>query len=199
MAFNLLTWNRLEGATRNENQIENALRFEVRDPLWLLTRQWQFGEFEGEDAGTAAFSRIETLRSAAGFSGKSGAEPQVFDFQKTPFEMAVESENCLPEIPLRLEMGRHFFRLLKKLISILFRPVSLSFRLYGNIFAGENILEAMQNIVPALAPILPIPFYFLELLVGLVQALVFTLLTAVFTLLICEHEEEHGGEAKAHD
>ena len=85
-----------------------------------------------------------------------------------------------------------------EVVSILFRPVSLSFRLYGNIFAGENILEAMQNIVPGLAPFLPIPFYFLELLVGLVQALVFTLLTSVFTLLICEHEEEHGEKAKAH-
>ena len=85
-----------------------------------------------------------------------------------------------------------------EVVSILFRPVSLSFRLYGNVFAGENILEAMQNVVPTLAPFLPIPFYFLELLVGLVQALVFTLLTSVFTLLICEHEEEHGEEAKAH-
>jgi F-type H+-transporting ATPase subunit a len=86
-----------------------------------------------------------------------------------------------------------------EVVSILFRPVSLSFRLYGNVFAGENILEAMQTVVPGLAPFLPIPFYFLELLVGLVQALVFTLLTSVFTLLICEHEDEgHGEEAKAH-
>jgi F-type H+-transporting ATPase subunit a len=85
-----------------------------------------------------------------------------------------------------------------EVVSILFRPVSLSFRLYGNVFAGENILEAMQAVVPVLAPILPIPFYFLELLVGLVQALVFTLLTSVFTLLICEHGEEHSEEAKAH-
>ena len=85
-----------------------------------------------------------------------------------------------------------------EVVSILFRPVSLSFRLYGNIFAGENILEAMQQVVPGLAPFLPIPFYFLELLVGIVQALVFTLLTSVFTLLICEHGEEHGEEAEAH-
>lgn len=83
-----------------------------------------------------------------------------------------------------------------EIISILFRPVSLSFRLYGNIFAGENMLEAMAVLVPGLGWLLPIPFYFLELLVGLVQALVFTLLTAVFTLLICQHEEGH---AAAHD
>jgi F-type H+-transporting ATPase subunit a len=76
-----------------------------------------------------------------------------------------------------------------EVISILFRPVSLSFRLYGNIFAGENMLEAMARLVPGLGWLLPIPFYFLELAVGLVQALVFMLLTAVFTLLICQHEE----------
>ena len=53
-----------------------------------------------------------------------------------------------------------------EVISILFRPVSLSFRLYGNIFAGENMLEAMATLVPGLGWLLPIPFYFLELLVG---------------------------------
>jgi F-type H+-transporting ATPase subunit a len=77
-----------------------------------------------------------------------------------------------------------------EIISILFRPVSLSFRLYGNVFAGENMLETMGTLVPGLGWLLPIPFYFLELMVGLVQALVFMLLTAVFTLLICQHEEE---------
>jgi F-type H+-transporting ATPase subunit a len=80
-----------------------------------------------------------------------------------------------------------------EVVSILFRPVSLSFRLYGNIFAGENMLEAMARLVPGLGWLLPVPFYFLELLVGLVQALVFMLLTAVFTMLICLHEEGDGG------
>src|SRR5437016_1221816 len=85
-----------------------------------------------------------------------------------------------------------------EVISILFRPISLSFRLYGNIFAGENMLDAMANLIkePAWARaiascVLPIPVYFMELLVGLIQALVFMLLTAVFTLLICQHEEGH--------
>jgi F-type H+-transporting ATPase subunit a len=78
-----------------------------------------------------------------------------------------------------------------EIFSILFRPVSLSFRLYGNIFAGENMLEAMSTLIPKLNWLLPIPFYFMELLVGFVQALVFMLLTAVFTMLICSHEEGH--------
>jgi F-type H+-transporting ATPase subunit a len=76
-----------------------------------------------------------------------------------------------------------------EVISILFRPISLSFRLYGNTFAGENMLDTMANLVPGLGWLLPVPFYFLELLVGVVQALVFMLLTAVFTLLICQDEE----------
>ena len=83
-----------------------------------------------------------------------------------------------------------------EIISILFRPVSLSFRLYGNVFAGESMLETMATMVPGMGWLLPIPFYFMELLVGLVQALVFMLLTAVFTLLICQHEES--GHASAH-
>lgn len=91
---------------------------------------------------------------------------------------------------LKVLMAVVFFAAgLIEVVSILFRPVSLSFRLYGNIFAGENMLETMSNMVPGLGWLLPIPFYFLELVMGLVQALVFMLLTAVFTLLICQHEE----------
>jgi len=82
-----------------------------------------------------------------------------------------------------------------EVLSILFRPISLSFRLYGNIFAGENMLESMARLVPGFGWLLPVPFYFMELLVGIVQALVFMLLTAVFTMLICRHEEEPGGAA----
>lgn len=79
-----------------------------------------------------------------------------------------------------------------EILSILFRPVSLSFRLYGNIFAGENMLEAMSKLVPHFGWLLPIPFYFMELLVGFVQALVFMLLTAVFTMLMAPHDDSHG-------
>ncbi|MBI4027987.1 MAG: F0F1 ATP synthase subunit A [Verrucomicrobia bacterium] len=84
-----------------------------------------------------------------------------------------------------------------EIISILFRQISLPLRLYGNIFAGENLLETMTHVglgFPGLAIvlgfILPLPFYFLEILVAFVQALVFMLLTAVFTSMMCQHEEE---------
>lgn len=92
---------------------------------------------------------------------------------------------------LRVLMAVVFFAVgWLEIISILFRPVSLSFRLFGNMYAGEVMLESMSTIVPALSWLLPIPFYFMELLVGMVQALVFMLLTAVFTMLISDHGPE---------
>jgi F-type H+-transporting ATPase subunit a len=92
---------------------------------------------------------------------------------------------------LKLLMAVIFFMVgWLEIISILFRPVSLSFRLFGNIYAGESILEAMAHMVPLwLAWLPPIPFYFMEVLVGVVQALVFMLLTAIFTMLIAQHDQ----------
>ncbi len=80
---------------------------------------------------------------------------------------------------------------LVEVISIFMRPVALSFRLYGNVFAGENLLETMIHKAGWLAPLIPLPFYFLELLVGIIQATVFMLLTALFTKIICSHEGDH--------
>ncbi len=99
-------------------------------------------------------------------------------------------------VPMILVFG---FVGILEVISILFRPVALSFRLYGNVYAGENILENMMllfgtgNIGEWFGWLPVLPFYFLELLVGLIQALVFMLLTSVFLKLICEHSdhEEH--------
>jgi F-type H+-transporting ATPase subunit a len=75
-----------------------------------------------------------------------------------------------------------------EIISIAFRPVSLSFRLFGNVFGGENLMHAMSGMQKWG---LPAPFYFLELLIGFVQAFVFTLLVSVYIGLICNHGDDH--------
>lgn len=92
-----------------------------------------------------------------------------------------------------------------EVMSIAFRPISLSFRLYGNIFAGENLMDAMSHLIkhPAWAKavcsvLIPIPFYFMELLVGFVQAIVFMLLTAGFTTVICMHNEDAHAKGEQH-
>jgi len=81
-----------------------------------------------------------------------------------------------------------------EVISIAIRPVALTFRLFGNIYGGEQTKENLMHLMPSkwLAFIPSLPFCFMELLVGFIQALVFMLLTAVFLRLICEHAgEEH--------
>jgi len=64
--------------------------------------------------------------------------------------------------------------------------LSLSFRLFGNIFAGEVLLTTAST--KLFAFIVPIPFYFLEILVGFVQALIFTMLTLVFMVILTQKE-----------
>jgi F-type H+-transporting ATPase subunit a len=89
-----------------------------------------------------------------------------------------------------------------EVISIAIRPVSLSFRLFGNIYAGETLLHTMGSVGASLPPpmnwisliLFPLPFYFLELLVGLLQAFVFAMLCAVYIKLSTEHE----GGSEAH-
>ncbi len=74
-----------------------------------------------------------------------------------------------------------------EIVSICIRPFTLSVRLFGNVFGGENLLHATGFVFP---------FYFLETLVGFVQALVFTLLLSVYIGLICNHGDE--GHEEAH-
>jgi F-type H+-transporting ATPase subunit a len=72
-----------------------------------------------------------------------------------------------------------------ELLTILFvRPIAFTFRLYGNIYGGEFLLDSIYKMGPNFAFITLVPFYFYELLVAVVQAFVFFVLTAAFTGLI---------------
>ena len=92
------------------------------------------------------------------------------------------------------------------LISELSRLVSLSMRLFGNVFAGEVLLATMLALTTAAVFVLPLAFFVpaiflgLELIFGAVQALVFALLTMTYiTMGIAEHEGEHPEGAAEHD
>ncbi|MEW6611040.1 MAG: F0F1 ATP synthase subunit A [Patescibacteria group bacterium] len=79
-----------------------------------------------------------------------------------------------------------FFVGILELVSEVAKMISFSFRLFGNIFAGEVLLTVVLFLLPWFAPL---PFLFLELFVGFVQALVFSMLTLVFlTMATAEHE-----------
>lgn len=76
-----------------------------------------------------------------------------------------------------------------EIISEITKVISLSFRLFGNIFAGEVVLSTTSAIF---AFVFPLPFMFLEILVGFVQALVFSMLTMAFmAILTTPHNESH--------
>src|SRR6185503_496703 len=113
-------WNRLEGRPRAD-KFERALRAEVRDALWMLTRQWQMGELEGDDAGSPVFAkvRVETTR----LRKYQPANGPVEKFDETiPLEAHVErmpvSFNLAKQemlLDIRLLAGRHWLKLITAL------------------------------------------------------------------------------------
>ena len=86
-----------------------------------------------------------------------------------------------------------FFVGLIEVFSEIAKMVSLSLRLFGNVFAGEVLLTVMASLV---AFIVPLPFMALELLVGLIQATVFAMLTLVYLSIATTEVHEHGSEGQ---
>src|SRR5262249_8555669 len=84
----ITTWNRLEPRPRTAN-FERSLRAEVRDALWMLSRQWQFGEFKGEDAGSAIFAKVKLERTRITRYAQRGQTAIPLD-ETLPLETCVE-------------------------------------------------------------------------------------------------------------
>lgn len=108
-------WNRIEGRPRSQ-QVDRSLRGEIRDPLWLLTRQWQFGEFLAEDTGSAVFARVNYLSTQLDKLSLKGQEPEKYLSDK-PLEARVEQEETAIDLRMRIEMGRHWKRMLRSELS----------------------------------------------------------------------------------
>src|SRR5262245_12812494 len=115
------TFTRLEPRAR-EDDVQLGLQARVYDPLWMLGRQWQFGEFKGEDAGSPVSARIEADAFALtrfyprplGTPGRVPAQP--FDGMATPLETLVERESMrapnTATLRFSADAGLHFARLL---------------------------------------------------------------------------------------
>src|SRR5579862_5321986 len=110
-------WNRLEGRPRTAS-FDRALRAEVRDALWMITKQWQMGEIGGSDAGSPVFAKIQidTTRLTKYQPDQETAQP--FEYS-VPLEAKVE-RRPLPFVQggraisfdLRLLMGRYWLNLI---------------------------------------------------------------------------------------
>ena len=114
-------WNRLEGRPRKED-FDRALRAEVRDPLWMLTKQWQMGEFEMDDAGSPAGAKVHIATTMLN-KYKAGKHPsRAYDSAQEPLEAMVEQQ-AVPftiknedvfSLDIRIMMGRRWVKMLKK-------------------------------------------------------------------------------------
>jgi len=116
-------WNRLEGRPRTAN-FDRALKAEVRDALWMLTRQWQIGEFQGDDAGSPVFAKLHldtTRLTKYQASPNQPDSPPVEAFETAiPLEAKVERrpipfvlEGQEISLDLRLLMGRQWLKLMR--------------------------------------------------------------------------------------
>ncbi|MCW5557783.1 MAG: hypothetical protein KIT22_08125, partial [Verrucomicrobiae bacterium] len=118
-------WNRLEGRPRAD-KFDRALRAEVRDPLWMLTRQWQMGEFRGDDAGSPIFTKVLVETTRLRKYQPSSGPIEAFD-DSMPLETHVEKmplpflqkqvlngveEPLEISLDLRLLMGRHWLKMI---------------------------------------------------------------------------------------
>src|SRR6266576_4314199 len=86
----ITAYNRLEPRARTED-FSRSLRAEIRDPLWLLTRQWQMGELEAEDAGSAIDARLVTAQTRVDRVALGGGAGHGYD-EDIPLETVVERE-----------------------------------------------------------------------------------------------------------
>jgi hypothetical protein len=105
---------RLEPGYRTPDQdVEPGLAARVHDPLWLLTRQWQFGEFAAQDAGSPAFVRLHGSSTPIDAWRPAGAPSWVpYDLRRGPLDPGVEAEPALVDERLRAEGGAQLLRLL---------------------------------------------------------------------------------------
>ncbi|WP_286970138.1 hypothetical protein [Flavobacterium sp. UBA4854] len=114
----VVMWNRLEGRPRTHN-FDKALKAEVRDALWMLTKQWQMGEFKANDAGSPVFAKIHITSS--NLQKYKAADHSLQDFDKNiPLEVKVEQKK-IPfvrdgkkiSLDIRLQLGKYWLKLLK--------------------------------------------------------------------------------------
>ena len=115
-------WIRLTPVSRDP-EMQSALEARVHDPLWMLARQWQLGEFRGEDAGSPTLAEVWASTAPivrwtpAPGSGMSSSVVSSYDVRTAPFEAVVERERVRFDeaagVALAAEAGLHFLRLLE--------------------------------------------------------------------------------------
>ena len=123
----ITTWTRLEPLPR-EASLERSLQAQVRDPAWMLARQWQVGEFTGADAGSPVQAtlagQLQTLTTYC--PGGDPSATMVLD-QQLPLEVHVEREDVVLKLRGSVQLGFYFEALVKQSVANP-NPVIVAFR-----------------------------------------------------------------------
>jgi hypothetical protein len=112
-----VVWNRLEPRPRT-NSFTRAIRAEIRDPLWMISRQWQTGEFNADDTGTAVFARIDMQTSKMDRISKKANGNYAPLGDTMPLECMVEREPIVPDLLHCVELGRQFMKLFQARMAV---------------------------------------------------------------------------------
>lgn len=136
----ITSWTRLEPRPRDAT-MARSLQAQLRDPLWMLTRQWQLGEYAGTDAGSPvqATMGIETQTLTGYRAGPLGGKVTTYD-PNTPLELRVESEPVHFNLRGAVQLGQHFEALVRA----------------SGVAAPDDVIAAFRATF-AIAPTDPIP------------------------------------------
>lgn len=158
----ITSWTRLEPSCRDD-ELQSTSGARVFDPLWLLTRQWQLGEFQAEDAGTPVRARVRATSAPVTRVHLGDLPPDTrtqaapFDVSRQPLEALVERRRMRAApadearlLPLAVDAGLHFLRLLA------LQPLSRNYRAafiarFAFAQATEGLDSATERFVQTMA------------------------------------------------
>lgn len=140
-------FNRLEASPRSTD-FTRSLRAEVRDAMWMITRQWQLGEFQGEDAATPVGARILSVQRQVDRASIGTGPVQPYD-DSMPIETRVEREHLIGDLGLAVEIARSFWKLSPDVVAAnrraLIDEYPLTFVPDANDYAGTQLSAAANT------------------------------------------------------
>jgi len=138
-------WNRLEGRPR-QSEFDQALAASIHDPLWFLTRQWQFGELQAEDTGSAIFAK--TLMQVAKITKTKKANDIVRDYAE-----AIPMETLVEEMPFKPNNGNRADAAMMLVKSLDLRAAELGAATYSSAAFKQRLKTLYPFDLPALPTI----------------------------------------------
>ncbi len=148
----VIQWNRLDPRPRSTDNFDKAMKAEVRDALWMLTKQWQMGEFEGDDAGSPVFAKIHMESERINKYKPANNPVQHYNENELPLETLVEqmplqfrSGNVNIMLDIRLVMGRYWLKLINHLKSEIKEIYKENYSLKISSFANTDSLNKLEN------------------------------------------------------